>query len=223
MLVIMAGFLVMIVLGIYFMSKGFRNFRPSKKKVQKDLKKMKAEMDTWAEELVPIQKGDLELFSLNQLKKNVRKSVSTTAQGIYTTIFNEPIVAYSYRKYAAPKGKLDALLYARTANHEYAYRMKDDKIQLVIDNHLIGSIQQNGELLSATSRKPIAKLQKSIAENMPIVINNKEVANVVQALPSGKTELNQRAFEFVANDLDQEEEKLLLSLATLELVQRSLK
>jgi hypothetical protein len=49
------------------------------------------------------------------------------------------------------------------------------------------------------------------------------VANVVNQLPAGKKDLNQRAFEFVTNDLNKEEENLLMSLATLELVQRSIK
>lgn len=222
MLSIMAGFLGLIVIGIYFMSKGIGNVSPNKKQVQKDLKKLKEDMDTWIEDLVPITKGDLELFSLNQLKQTVKKNVAYTAKGIYTTIFNEPIVAYSYKKYASRKNKLDALLYARTANHEYAYRIKDDSIQIVIDNHLIGSVNEKGELVSANNRKKIAKLS-SASDNTPIHIGDREVANVVNQLPAGKKDLNQRAFEFVTNDLNKEEENLLMSLATLELVQRSIK
>jgi uncharacterized membrane-anchored protein YhcB (DUF1043 family) len=222
MLSIMAGFLGLIVIGIYFMSKGIGNVSPNKKQVQKDLKKLKEDMDTWIEDLVPITKGDLELFSLNQLKQTVKKNVAYTAKGIYTTIFNEPIVAYSYKKYASRKNKLDALLYARTANHEYAYRIKDDSIQIVIDNRLIGSVNDKGELVSANNRKKIAKLS-SATDNTPIHIGDREVANVVNQLPAGKKDLNQRAFEFVTNDLNKEEENLLMSLATLELVQRSIK
>lgn len=221
MLIIMFGFLVTALIGLGFLLRGFGNYKPNKKRVQEDLKKMKADMDKWIEDLVPIRKGDLELFSLNQLKQNVKKSASYTAKGIYTTIFDEPIVAYSFKKYASSKKKLDALLYARTAEHEYAYRFKDDSIQIVIDNHLIGSINQNGELLSARNRKPIARLSKGNQRHQPILINDKEVANVTRALPAAKKDLNQRAFEFVSDNLTKEEENLLLSLATLELVQRS--
>jgi hypothetical protein len=92
----------------------------------------------------------------------------------------------------------------------------------VIDNRLIGSVNDKGELVSANNRKKIAKLS-SATDNTPIHIGDREVANVVNQLPAGKKDLNQRAFEFVTSDLNKEEENLLMSLATLELVQRSIK
>ncbi len=185
--------------------------------MQQEVNLMRLDMQKWVGELVPIDKKELELFSLSQIKQVLRKRWTTTAKGIFTTIYNEPIIAYSYKQFLG-RGR-HALLYARSASHEYAYWIRPKGVQVVIDNKLVGTYK-DGTLLSAKSGKPIAILQQA-RENalLPVRINNREVGSLVAADPTS-SKVSQRAFEFLKNDMTEEEETLLLSLSVLELVNR---
>jgi hypothetical protein len=195
-------------------------FNPSEKRIREELKKMQADMDTWVGDLVPIDRQELELFSLSQIKNSIKKRFTTSGKGIYTTIFEEPIVAYSYKKYLGKNAH--ALLYCRTAEHEYAYWIRPKGVQVVIDNKLVGTYKDNGILYGADSKKMIARLNRDDKKITPVVIGEREVASMVKALPAAKDDLSTRAFQFVREDLTEEEEKLLLSISLLEMVQESI-
>ena len=151
----------------------------------------------------------------------MKKRVTTSAKGVFTTIYNEPIVAYNFKKYIARE--VDAVLYARTATHEFAYRIKGGEVKVVIDNELVGTLKDNGILYGGQHNRMIARINREQElELMPIIVNEKEVGNLVKALPTPKAKsVDARAFEFVRDDLNQEERKIFLSLAIYELVQRN--
>lgn len=194
------------------------NFQPGKNKIQKDLRQMKAEIQPWYSELVPWEKGELELLSLNQINKTSKKRIVTKSKGIFTSIYHEPMIAYSLKKYVAPG--VNALLYARTAQHEFVYRIKARGVEIMIDEQKIGTLKKNGAFYSARKNKLLAQVNRdSDALLLPVIVKDKEVANIVNPKKTSKT--NPRAFEFVSN-MEKEEETFFLSLAILELVQREL-
>ena len=197
------------------------NYKPGKRRVQEDLKKMKEEVAPWVGELVPISKEELELFSQGQINQALKKRMTTSAKGVFTTIYNEPIVAYNFKRYIAKE--VDAVLYARTTTHEFAYRIKGGEVKVVIDNELVGTLKDNGVLYGGRRNRMIARINREEGlELMPIIVNDKEVGNLVKALPPPKTKsVDARAFEFVRDDLNEEERKIFLSLAIYELVQRN--
>lgn len=196
-------------------------FTPGEKRIREELKRMQTEMDGWVEDLVPIDRKELELFSLTQIKNSIKKRFTTSGKGIYTTIFEEPIVAYSYKKYIGKNAH--ALLYCRTAEHEYAYWIRPKGVQVVIDNQLVGTYKDNGVLYGAKSKKMIARINREGKKISPVVVGEREVASMVKALPPAKDEISTRAFQFVREDLTEEEEKLLLSISLLEMVQESVR
>jgi hypothetical protein len=55
----------------------------------------------------------------------------------------------------------------------------------------------------------------------PVVVGEREVASMVKALPPAKDDISTRAFQFVREDLTEEEEMLLLSISLLEMVKES--
>ncbi len=210
--------LIVAVIGVLLLTQVMKLFQPGERKMQQEVNNMRLDMQKWVGELVPIDKKELELFSLSQIKQVMRKRWTTSAKGIFTTIYNEPIVAYSYKQFLG-RGR-HALLYARSASHEYAYWIKPKGVQVVIDNKLVGTYKDN-TLLSAKSGKPIAILQPETQNSLlPVRINNREVGNLVSANPAAGKGLSQRAFEFLKNDITEEEETLLLALSVLELVNR---
>lgn len=196
------------------------NRMPGKKQRARAVQELKEEMDNWSAELVPLNKEELDLFSLAQDKQVVKTGAGATAKGTFTTIFHEPVVSYSYRRYLG--SKVNELLYARTAEHDYVYWTENGKTTLEIDSQPVGTIN-NGALLGAKTGKAIARIGETARENyLPISVGSREVG-AITTLPAAKNDaLSQRAFQFIPEDLNDKEEQLLMSLATLELVKRSL-
>lgn len=206
------------LIGVFVFLTVLNNFQPGERRMQQEIKKLWEDMNTWAGELVPIDKEELALLSYSQIKQIRRKGWSPNVKGIFTSIYNEPIIAYSYKEFLG-KGR-HAILYARSANHEFAYWIRPKEIRVVIDGALAGNLK-NGALISPKSGKPIAQLQEAKNSLLPVVINNREVGSLSPLSAQKNKGLGQRALEFIKDDITQEEETLLLSLAVLEMVRRN--
>lgn len=208
------------MIGVFMLLTVMNNFQPNERRMQQEVKKMWEDMSKWMGDLVPIDKEELALLSFSQIKQLRRKGLPSTAKGIFTTIYNEPIIAYSYKEFLG-KGK-HAILYARSAKHEFAYWIRPKEIRIVIDGALVGNLK-DGTLLSPRSGKPIAQLSAPKNALSPVVVNNREVGSISQIQAPGKNKnLGQRALEFVKDDITPEEETLLLSMAVLEMVKRNI-
>ena len=212
---------VLLLLAIMlFLKRLSSNRMPGKKKRAQAVVELKAEMDTWSANLVPLNKEELDLFSLAQDKQVIKGGVGATAKGTFTTIFHEPVVSYSYRRYLGKKE--NELLYVRTADHEYVYWTEEGKTQLEIDGNPVG-LMEGGALFGQKTGKELARIAATARENyLPVSVGNREVGSL-QLKPLGKDDpLSQRAFQFIPDDLNDKEEQLLMSLATRELVKRSI-
>ncbi|MEM9836929.1 MAG: hypothetical protein AAF828_10525 [Bacteroidota bacterium] len=212
---------LMVVVGFLLIFNLFaKNRMPSKKRQIKEVKALKEDMDGWITNLVPLDKEELDIFSLSQDKQVVKTGMGATAKGVFTTIFQEPVVAYSYKRYLG--NKVNELLYARTAEHEYVYWTRNGKTQLEIDGQAVGQINQK-ILYGAKSGKEIARITDQPKQNyLPVRVGNREVGALNTEAPKKKDALSQRAFEFIPPDINEKEEQLFLALVTLELVKQSL-
>ncbi len=215
----MAGLLVVGGLALATVLAG--NMAPGKKRLQMETQRMKEDMNKWVGELVPLNQEELELFSLGQDKQVLRKGVSTTAKGIFTTIYHEPVVAYSYRQYLGRKGQPNALLFARTAEHEYTYWIRKGKATLFIDDQEVGQLSAEGQLKGKRTGKILASVQGPKEKLLPVLVGGREVGSLTQKKSDGKKGLHDRAFEYLREDLSDKEEQLFLALAIQELVGRS--
>lgn len=217
-IIALAGVVALAIGGVSVLSKVMGNWSPNKGKIKKDLEKIKAELAPWVSDLVPFDKNEIELLSLNQINKKAKKGIVKTAKGIFTSIYHEPMVAYGLKKYVASGS--NALLYVKTAENEFIYRIKDKTTEIVINNQMAGVMKNDGGFYGAKSNKLLAKVNKDSEELLlPVIVGNREVGSIVNPTRSDKT--NARALEYVG-EMNKEEETLFLSLAVLELVQRSL-
>lgn len=197
------------------------NLAPSRKKREAAIRRMREDVAQWAGDLVPLHREELELFSLGIEKQVVKKGISASAKGIFTTIYHEPVVAYSYRRYLG--NKLNDLLYARSANHEYVFYSKQGTTYLEIDGQPVGKLDETGTLLGQRTGKPIARLAQEDQEGyLPLIVGDREIGSLSVQKPSSGKELTERAFQFLRNEIDEREELLLVGLSTRELVKRSI-
>ncbi len=216
LLIVSAALLIAILV---FFKMWAANRMPSKKQRARAIREIKEDMDSWSADLVPLNKEELDLFSLAQDKQVVKTGAGASAKGTFTTIFHEPVVSYSYRRYLGKQ--VNELLYARTAEHDYVYWTENGKTSLEIDSQPVGTIDQ-GTLYGNKTGKALASIGTTARENyLPVSVGNREVG-ALTTLPVAKNDaLSQRAFQFIPEDLNDKEEQLLMSLATLELVKRS--
>lgn len=212
--------LLLAAAGVILLARIFSNFAPGNRRLQQDLDKMKEDMDKWAGELVPLTREEVELFSFNQEKHVMRKRFGKTAKGIFTSIYHEPVLAYSYKEYLGP-GK-NALLYVRTGSQEFVYRISKKGIEVLVDREKVGILREDGALYNSRGNRMLARINRDAGEFLPVLVNNREVANVARMNKEERAKLGQRAFEFVKDDMSKEEKDVFLSLAVLEVIEQSI-
>lgn len=200
-------------IAVYVLLKSLQNFKPGRSQIQRELSEIRAELQPWAAELVPWSKEEMEQLSFRQMNKSTKKGISTSARGIFTTIYHEPLIAWAYRKYLG--GSENALLYARTSDREFIYRMKSGEVEVVVNNELIGKINADGVLYNSKGNKQLAQINKDSEQLLlPVSVNNRRVGNLT--LDKGSEKDNPRAFQFLTN-MSKEEENLFLALSILEM------
>jgi len=206
------------MIGIMVLMKILQNYRPGRKKIQDDLKKIKAELAPLVADLVPWSSEEMEQLSFNQIKKSLKSGLVKTSKGVLTTIYHEPVVAWAYKKYVSRNE--NGLLYARTSNQEFVYRIKNGEVEMVVGEQLMGILNQQGVLVDQKGNKQLAQINKN-KDNLvlPVLVNNKLVGGLSN--PERGQKGNVRAFQHLSK-MDKEEEEIVLSLSILELVKREM-
>ncbi len=195
----------------YYLSRFFVNYKPGKKRLDKDLRKMKEELQPMIEKLVPWTQEEMELLSLNS-KEKVKKSIGAkTRIGILFSIYHEPLIAYAKKEYS--EGEY-SLLYARTSNHEYIYRSLPERTEVYIDGSAIGRLVNKNELRDPQNKIVLARCYDSGQRLTPVILNNKEVGQLVDI--NDKEKVNPRAYEFLQEM--SEAERLSFMAITIPLV-----
>ena len=204
---------------IYLLYQLLTNFQPGKSRILSDFRKMRTEIKEWSDQLVPWNKEEKSLLSLRQVNQQVKRGMNKTAKGIFTSIYHEPLVVYSYRRYISTKE--NAILYARTSQNEFAYRINKKGIDVNIDGQYAGVLKENGGLYGGRKNRLLARINRDDELKLhPIVVGEKEVASVQN--PNKTDKHNPRAFQFL-RPMESKEEKIFMALAIFEMVQESLK
>lgn len=202
--------------GISLSMKLLQNYKPGRTKIQGDLKQIKAELQPWVSDLVPWSAEEMEQLSLNQVNRATKKGVVKTSKGVFTTIYHEPVIAWAYRKYVGQKE--NGLLYARTSNKEFVYRLKNGEVEMVIGDQLVGILNERGSLYNHKGDQQLAQINRqSEGLLLPVKVKEKLVGGL--ANPARKQQSNARAFQNLSK-MENEEEELFLSLSILEMVRR---
>jgi hypothetical protein len=190
------------------------NFHPGPERVRTELDKLLLSFKDVLPDLVPLDKNELELISHSQALSEVRGGIAKTAKGIIISIFEEPMMAFAYKRYTGQNE--NAALLVRTAHQEIFYRIRNQQVQVSLNNQPIGVIERNGVLYSPGNFQPLAQINKiNRKDAYPITVEGKEVATLI---PEDKTlKVHQRALQFVGQ-LNKREELFLIILLGWDLV-----
>lgn len=207
-----------LVSAVYLISLLIKNFQPGKSKVEADINYMKSQLQLFINELIPWNKKELDLLSYNQVNQKISNGLIKSGQGVITSIYHEPMIAWAYKKYVG--GGDNALLYAKTSHHEFIFRVRNNGTTIIIDGNEIGELRENGLLYGKQNNRLIARINRQGSQlALPVLIGDKEVATLKSKSYLDQT--NKRAFELL-NEMTDQEEALLLSFTILEITKEAL-
>jgi hypothetical protein len=195
-------------------------YSPDKATIRRDLERMRGELNAWVGELVPLTQEELEQFSTNLIRHTRSKRFIRTAKGIFTSIYHEPLVAWTYRRYRSSKS--NALLLARTTDTEYVYRIKPDRVEFAVNNEFVGVYYWKEGILRTPDRRgvPIALLKPAENDLLSLWVGERELASLPTKADRSKP--NPRALEYL-QESSPEEQKLLLSLTLFHLLKEEVR
>ena len=130
----------------------------------------------WSANLVPLNKEELDLFSLAQDKQVIKTGAGATAKGTFTTIFHEPVVSYSPIAATSARSATSSSWPAPPSTNTSIGR-EDGKTTLLIDGQAVGDIDNN-TLVGARTGQAIARIVSTERDNyLPIEVGNREVGS----------------------------------------------
>jgi len=201
--------------GFFLFAKAIPNLNVGQKKVHKDLQMMQEEVQEIFSDPVALDKSDLDILSYHIADFDRKKRFTKKVKGVITSIFEEPMVGFFYRRY----NKTDGLLYAKTKNRSFYFWEKKGEARVVIDEQVLGSYRyDSGVLVGEQSGKMVAKLDKENPDRRPLIIQGREVASI-QLVSAG--DVLQRVFDFTASGLSTEEEAIIIALTVFEIVKQA--
>ncbi len=201
---------VAITLGI----SGFTKYvRPGLKQMKKDVLRLRSASRPAAANLIPFKNDEIELLSSSVDFKSLGNRFRKKKSGFLNSIYNEPLVAFTIKKYLSKADR--KIIYARTTTDEFVFIQKKDTVQLYLNGNPFGKFE-NDNLYLLKDKKRIAWIEGDKSQSRPLFTPNKKLA-----LINPNIQLNDsatRAFQFVG-DINASEQKILLSVIIYKLLE----
>lgn len=212
LLILLSGSLIVGIFYLIAKMIGRINFNPESQAWKKTVEGLRARLKAQAAgALVPWDKEMLSLLSLN--RSNVKKPgiFNNTAEGVFTSIFQEPVLAYAMQK----SGNTGVIV-ARTSDKEFIFRLKGKETEIWLNGQPF-SVLVDGSMLAAgkTSRLLSRIEQKKEEAQFPVLLGNSIAASI--ANPAMVDSPNPRAMTLL-REVSNEEESVLLALTVLAVV-----
>lgn len=214
MIVVLAG--SFIVGSFYLIARvlGQLNLDPESQEWKNTVERLRARLQAQAAgALIPWDREMLSLLSLNRktLKKNGFFS-SSTSEGVFSTIYQEPVLAYAGQS----KGETSVLI-ARTSDREFTFRTRGKETEIWVSGVPFG-IFAEGTLMSAgRNSRVLASLDPDSGEaQIPVSLGNKTAAAITNPDHATTAGPNPRAVTLL-REPSEAEENALLALAILQL------
>jgi hypothetical protein len=187
------------------------SFNPESKAWKMTIGRLRERLNTKvAPNLIPWDHEMLPLLSMNKSKAKKPGFFDSVEEGVFTTIFQEPVLAYVTQK----SGK-DSVTVARTSDREIIFRKKGDKETEIWLNGQPFALYTEGKLIAAGRQNNLlAYLENREGQELAVVIGNKTAAALGN--PERQSGPNPRALSLV-KDVDAQEENMLLAMTLLHL------
>lgn len=226
---ILAVLLILLVITI-ISAKGIwnflLNFAPSQKKIEADVTKIRALLAAQQQQLAPWKREELDLLSFEQTNFRTRKSKTEVAQGVYNSIYHEPLFTYAYKRYISKNYGANAIILALTSEKEFLYRIHKQQVTIYINNKLFGTVKPNYELYTPKQRLLARMIVDKGAGLFPVLVYQakgklRELGNIVNSKKS--EQITPRALQLVEPTMNNTEEDIFRSLVIYEVIRQGVK
>lgn len=184
---------------------------------KKEILELRAGIQHLTEQLIKWDESEIELLSLSQVERTSSRRFANTVSGIFDSIYHEHMISYSYREF--PGISKRRVLYANTNQHEFFYLIKDNSVQIYVDQYFLGTLDVKGLLRGKNKRRLIARINDLDRPMMPIIVGDKETA--ILSDPLNKEKFNPRAFEFIISEMSHADFLITLALSIYTLVDKT--
>jgi len=197
--------------------KFFISINSSKAQIRRDIEQLKLRMMEMVKELVPMNKAELELLSVNQSGVSVSRGINSVQTGAFTSIYNEPLLAYAYKNYSSGD---KSILLVSTDSDDFIYMSEGATTKVFLNNSELGVVDSDGNMYDPVSRKQMARIEADhVLSSHPVKIGEKEVGEIVNLRL--KDSPNPKAYQFL-EPMDDREENIFKALTFLSLVEESI-
>ena len=191
---------------------------PGIRKINQDLDVMRHILRPLQDHLIPFQEeNEMELMSLKHEVKTQKQGLDKILWGNIHSIYYEPMVAFAYKDYI--KGVRDALLYCRTKNHEFIFRIKKSGVDVYFNGKQVALLDDNKNLYGLRSKSILGGLRPYSNDLISVIVKDREVGQMFNPLRPHSPQ--QRAYTLLV-DLNDEEEGIFLSLTLYEILTKLL-
>jgi hypothetical protein len=193
----------------YNMASFFFGTKSNRRQIKKDLAYLKKLAEGLTDGLIPFEFDEFKILSQAPVIKTSKKLGSLYSYGVLSTIYQEPLLAFSMKE--NPRDKSFILL-ASTDKKEFKLISNGTLTIAYIDDVQIGEINENVQFVGQ-DKKIIGQIEKnSSTKYQKILLHDKEVAHI-NAISSNRKIESERVFSLF-HDFDHREsdELILLSL-----------
>ena len=214
MLVIMAG---SFIIGMFYLISrvlGQLNLDPESQAWKNTVERLRARLQSQAAgALIPWDKETLSLLSLNQTMVKKPGLIGSTYEGVFTTIYQEPALAYAAQK----KGSTSVLI-ARTSDREITFRRRELETEIWVGGQPFGIFTDNALISAGKNSRLLARIEQSEkVSQIPVLLGDSTAATINNPELAGDMGPNPRALT-VLRELSKEEENALLALTVMQLL-----
>ena len=162
-------------------------------------------------QLVPWDGEMAALLSLNRTDVKKPGWFDGISEGVFTTIYHEPVLAYAGQL----SGK-NAVLLARTSDREFIFRTKGKETEIWVNQQPFGVLVDGALLAAGRGSRLLARLEAVPAESQfPVLLADNKTAATISN-PAKTSMPNPRALSLL-RPLSTEEENTVLALAILKM------
>lgn len=209
----MARFLIvlLIIFGtMFFIVYQFASFllgtKSVKRKIEKDKQFFFEALDDLMDGLVDVDHDELKIMGVSPVSKSVNQGVSTFEKGVLSTIYQEPIVAYTSKLYNTSN---TLLLTARTSDHVYYIKSEGESFKVFRKDRLIGTISDDYQFDIVEHTQDRIMAEKHGSKSLCLKQKGKELAHLNLRNEKGGFD-SDRVFSLFHDFKSGNEEELLL-------------
>ncbi len=201
------GFVVFQVLQFFF------SIQVSSSRFKKDVDSLKEKLEEIKKTLITIDQETVRLLSFGKEENFIKDNISIYKEGLFTSIYHEPMLAYIFKQYITRRDK--AILLVETKNDTYEYYISNQSTRVVKNDLPYGVIQSSGDLIDNEGNL-LVTISLADKKMLPILKGEKHIA--ILNNPRTQSSALSRAFDLVDTDSSIEEEAIIV-LSTLLAVQ----